>query len=120
MDEQFPIYFNDVALAHGLADQGHELWMTPEAVVVHEHGASTRQLGGRLARQHIGAHVRYLRATEPRHRVEIFRMLVLVQKLALLALRRPGRLPFRELMSALRGDPGPVPPSPLKKAGQEQ
>jgi GT2 family glycosyltransferase len=120
MDEQFPIYFNDVALAHALAARGHDLWMTPEAVVVHEHGASTRQLGGRLARQHIGAHVRYLRATEPRHRVEIFRTLVLVQKLALLALRRPGRLPFRELMSALRGDPGPVPPSPLKKAGQER
>lgn len=120
MDEQFPIYFNDVALAQSLAARGHELWMTPEAVVVHEHGASTRQLGGLLARQHIGAHVRYLQATEPRYRVEIYRALVLVQKLALLALRRPGRLPFRDLVSALRGDPGPVPPSPLRKEGRQR
>lgn len=113
MDEQFPIYFNDVALAYSLAQRGHELWMTPGAVVVHEHGASTRQLGGLLARQHIGAHVRYLKATEPRYKLEVFRGLVLGQKLALLALRRPGRLPFRDLVGALRGDPGPVPPAPL-------
>lgn len=116
MDEQFPIYFNDVALAYSLASRGHTLWMTPEAVVVHEHGASTRQLGGLLARQHIGAHVRYLKATEPRYRLEIFRGLVLAQKLGLLLLRRPGRLPFRDLAGALRGDPGPVPAAPLKKA----
>jgi GT2 family glycosyltransferase len=115
MDEQFPIYFNDVALAQSLAARGHELWMTPEAVVVHEHGASTRQLGGLLARQHIGAHVRYLKATEPRYRVEIYRALVFVQKLGLIVLRRPGRLSFRDLVSALRGDPGPVPPSPLRR-----
>jgi GT2 family glycosyltransferase len=115
MDEQFPIYFNDVALAHSLAQRGHALWMTPEAVVVHEHGASTRQLGGLLARQHIGAHVRYLRATEPRYRLEVFRALVFLQKTALLVLRRPGRLPFRDLMGALRGDPGPVPAAPLRE-----
>jgi GT2 family glycosyltransferase len=113
MDEQFPIYFNDVALAHSLAQRGHHLWMTPESVVVHEHGASTRQLGGLLARQHIGAHVRYLKATEPRYKVEVYRGLVLGQKLALIALRRPGRLPFRDLVGALRGDPGPVPAAPL-------
>jgi GT2 family glycosyltransferase len=113
MDEQFPIYFNDVALAHSLASRGHTLWMTPESVVVHEHGASTRQLGGLLARQHIGAHVRYLKATEPRYRLEVFRSLVLVQKLGLLVLRRPGRLPLRDLAGALRGDPGQVPPAPL-------
>jgi GT2 family glycosyltransferase len=113
MDEQFPIYFNDVALAYSLAQRGHHLWMTPEAVVVHEHGASTRQLGGLLARQHIGAHVRYLKATEPRYKLEVYRTLVLGQKLALLVLRRPGRLPFGDLMGALRGDPGPVPPAPL-------
>jgi GT2 family glycosyltransferase len=119
MDEQFPIYFNDVALARSLASRGHELWMTPEAVVVHEHGASTRQLGGLLARQHIGAHVRYLKATEPRYRLEVFRAVVLAQKLGLLVLRRPGRLPLRDLMGALRGDPGPVPPAPLEKGETE-
>jgi GT2 family glycosyltransferase len=115
MDEQFPIYFNDVALARSLAARGHHLWMTPESVVVHEHGASTRQLGGALARQHIGAHVRYLRATEPRYRVEVFRGLVLVQKLALLGLRRPGALPFHDLVKALRGDPGGMPQSPRRR-----
>lgn len=119
MDEQFPIYFNDVALARSLASRGHQLWMTPESVVVHEHGASTRQLGGLLARQHIGAHVRYLKATEPRYRLEVFRALVLAQKLGLLALRRPGRLPLRDLVGALRGDPGPVPPAPLSKGESE-
>jgi GT2 family glycosyltransferase len=114
MDEQFPIYFNDVALAYSLASRGHELWMTPESVVVHEHGASTRQMGGALARQHIGAHIRYLRLTEPRYKVEVFRSLVLVQKLALLGLRRPGAVPFRDLVKALQGDPGGVPQAPRR------
>lgn len=109
LDERYPIYFNDVALAHSLAAKGHQLWMTPNSRVVHEHGASTRQLGGALARQHIGAHVQYLRATQPRYRVEIFRALTFVQKLATAALRRPGALPVRSLVAALRGDPGPVP-----------
>ena len=114
MDEQFPIYFNDVALAYSLAARGHRLWMTPEAVVVHEHGASTRQMGGALARQHIGAHVRYLRATEPRYKLEIFRGLVGVQKLALIALHRPGALSLHDLRKALEGDPGPVPQAPRR------
>jgi GT2 family glycosyltransferase len=114
MDERYPIYFNDVALARSLAERGGTLWMTPEAVVVHEHGASTRQLGGALARQHIGAHVRYLQATEPRYRLETFRALVLLQKLVLWLLRRPGRLPLRDLVGALRGDPGPVPETPAR------
>ena len=112
MDERYPVYFNDVALAYGLAARGHQLWMTPDAVVVHEHGASTRQLGGALARQHIGAHVRYLRATEPRWRVEVFRAVILVQKVGLAALRRPGTLSFSDLVKALQGDPGPLPQAP--------
>jgi GT2 family glycosyltransferase len=116
MDERYPIYFNDVALAHSLMTQGHRLWMTPEAVVVHEHGASTRQLGGSLAQQHIGAHLQYLRATQPRYRVEIFRALTLVQKLATMLLRRPGALPLRSLVAALQGDPGPVPRAAVPKA----
>jgi GT2 family glycosyltransferase len=119
MDEQYPIYFNDVALAHSLARRGQTLWMTPEAVVVHEHGASTRQMGGALARQHIGAHVRYLRETEPRYRVELFRGVVLLQKLALTALRRPGTLSPRDLFAALRGDPGPVPATPSAPPGRD-
>src|SRR5439155_25552606 len=39
LDERYPIYFNDVALARWLAGHGHELWVTPEATVRHVHGA---------------------------------------------------------------------------------
>lgn len=113
LDERYPVYFNDVALARWLADRGHELWMTPEATVRHVHGASTRMLGGTLARQHIGAFVRYLRAYEPRYKLDCFRAVVLVQKLATYALRRADALPPRELLAALRGDPGPLPQAPL-------
>lgn len=112
MDEQYPIYFNDVALAHALRVSGHSLWMTPESRVVHEHGASTRLLGGSLARHHIGAHIRYLKATQPAHRVLLFRAFVLAQKLGLIVLRRPGALSVRDLLGALRGDPGPLPQAP--------
>jgi GT2 family glycosyltransferase len=115
MDERYPVYFNDVALAHWLASRGEQLWVTPEAVVLHEHGASTRLLGGRLARQHIAAHVRFLAATEPRWKVAVFRAAVLAQKLAVLALRRRGTLPLGEVVRALRGDPGPLPQAPAAR-----
>jgi GT2 family glycosyltransferase len=113
LDERYPIYFNDVDLARRLALAGHELWMTPDAVVLHEHGASTRLLGGTLARQHIGSLVRYLRETQSPWRVRLYQALVLVQKLVLFAFGRPGALPPRQLFRALRGDPGPPPPAPL-------
>jgi N-acetylglucosaminyl-diphospho-decaprenol L-rhamnosyltransferase len=113
MDEQYPIYFNDVDLARRLDLAGHQLWMTPDAVVVHEHGASTRLLGGSLARQHIGSLVRYLRTTQTPLRVRIYQALVLTQKLALYALRRQGALPPGQLLAALRGDPGLPPAAPL-------
>jgi GT2 family glycosyltransferase len=114
MDERYPIYFNDVALARSLADGGHELWMTPESVVYHVHGASTRLLGGLLARQHIGAFVRYLHAYEPGYKLFLFRALVLTQKLALYALRRPGALAPRDLLAAVAGNPGPLPQAPAE------
>jgi GT2 family glycosyltransferase len=113
LDERYPIYFNDVDFARRLALAGHELWMTPEAVVLHEHGASTRLLGGTLARQHIGSLVRYLRDTQSPSRVRIYQALVLTQKLVLYAFRRPGALPPDQLLAALRGDPGLPPPAPL-------
>jgi GT2 family glycosyltransferase len=116
MDERYPIYFNDVALARSLAERGHELWMTPESVTYHVHGASTRLLGGLLARQHIGAFVRYLRAYEPPYKLLCFRTLVLTQKLALYVLRRPGALSLRDLWGAISGNPGPLPQAPLAEA----
>jgi GT2 family glycosyltransferase len=115
MDERYPIYFNDVALAHWLASRGEQLWVTPDAVVVHEHGASTRQLGGNLARQHIAAHVRFLAATEPRWRLFVFRAIVAAQKLAVLVMRRRGRMSLRDLAGSLRGDPGPLPQGPSSR-----
>ena len=111
MDERFPIYFNDVVLAHRVARHG-ELWMTPEAKVIHAHGASTRLLGGGLKRQHLASLVRYLELREPRSRLALFRVVVFLQKLALWALRRPGAMSFRDLVAGLRGDPGALPQSP--------
>jgi GT2 family glycosyltransferase len=112
LDEGFPIYFNDVELAHRLAVQGDELWVVPESRVYHVHGASTRQLGVSLRRQHLGSLVRYLSLTEPRRNVLLFRMVTFGQKGILRLLRRPGALPFPDLLAALRGDTGFLPQRP--------
>jgi GT2 family glycosyltransferase len=111
LDESFPIYFNDVELAHRLAARGQSLWMTPQAIVEHELGASTRHLGTALARHHVGAMIRYLSvvARASRLRLLFLRVVLLVEYLARAAVRHPGALPLRELWCALRGDPGPVP-----------
>ena len=108
-DEQYPVYFNDVALAYKLNEEGHSLWMTPDAQVVHEHGASTRLLGGTHKRQHLGALVRYLKATQPRPQVLTFQALALVQGVIPRALGRSGSLPLDDLWHAVSGDPGPLP-----------
>jgi GT2 family glycosyltransferase len=109
MDERFPIFYNDVALAHWLSDRGNELWMTPEAAVYHDHGASTRLMGSALTRQYLGAQVRYLQATQPPHRVALFRVVIGVEYLARALMRHPGALPVRDLLAALGGDPGWLP-----------
>ncbi|HYY32201.1 MAG TPA: glycosyltransferase [Gaiellaceae bacterium] len=120
MDERYPIYFNDVALARELTLRGGSLWMTPEAVIVHEHGASTRQLGGALKRQHLGSLVRYIAMTEPFPRLLLFRSLALAQGLAVRVLRRSDALPLGDLWSALRGDPGPLPQAPSSTEGERE
>lgn len=111
MDESFPIYFNDVELAHRIKANGGVLWMTPDAVVVHELGASTRHLGTALARHHVGGMVRYLSvvAGASRSRLLTLRAVILAEYLARAVVRHPGALPLRDLWSAVRGDPGPVP-----------
>lgn len=109
LDERFPIFYNDVELASRLASEGRELWVTPEAAVLHVHGASTRLLGRALARHHLGAQVRYLELTRPRALVALFRVGVLVLGLASHLARRPGALPPRHLVAALRGDTGSLP-----------
>jgi GT2 family glycosyltransferase len=116
MDESFPIYFNDVELAHRIRANGSVLWMTPDAVVVHELGASTRHLGAALARHHVGGMVRYLSvvAGASRLRLLALRAVILIEYVARAAVRHPGALPLRELWCALRGDPGPVPQAVAK------
>lgn len=111
LDERFPIYFNDVELAHRLASAGKTLWMTPAAVVVHALGSSTSQLGIAQVRHHIGSLVRYFAMTEPAYKLLLFRVVVAVEQIAKLILRHRRALPVRDLVNALRGDPGPVPQS---------
>ena len=112
LDERFPIYFNDVELAFRLRDAGHELWVTPMSEVFHVHGASTRQLGRMLRRQHLAALVRYLERTQSRPRVLLFKSIVFTQKALLRALRRRSALPLSDLVAALRGEPGDLPQAP--------
>lgn len=111
-DERYPIFFNDVQLARRLASEGHELWVTPDAVVIHEAHASTRQLGGALKRQYIASLIRMLGETEPAYRTLIYRMLVFAQGVIAFLLRRPDALRPRELLRALAGDTGPLPLPP--------
>ena len=112
LDEHFPIYFNDVELAYRLGRRGRELWMTPASEVFHVHGASTRQLGALLRRQHLASLVRYLELTQPRGRLLAFKAFVFVQKATLRALRKPNALSVRDVILSLRGDPGSLPQSP--------
>ncbi len=109
LDERYPIYFNDVALARSLANAGHELWMTPDAAVVHEYGASGHQLGVVQKRHHLGGLVQYLKETEPRALVMLFQAVVLVQGLGARVFRRRSALSISDLLGAVAGDPGPLP-----------
>jgi GT2 family glycosyltransferase len=112
-DELYPIFMNDVDLARSLGAEGRELWVTPEAVVVHEGHASTTKLGGQLKRQYIASVVRMLKKTQPWPKVFFYRALVLIQGLVLLCLRRPDALSWRDLTGATSGDPGLLPSRPL-------
>ena len=78
----------------------------------HAHGASTKMLGGSLLVHHLGAQVRYVRATSSRGALALFRSVVLLQKLGAIVLRRPGAMPLGDVIRALRGDTGPIPDRP--------
>lgn len=117
LDESFPIYFNDVVLARGLAERGAQLWMTPKALVVHQLGGSTRLLGHALARQHLASLVRYSRLSQPRHRLLALQLLVLLGALVQRLFGRPAALDWPQLTAALRGDPGPLPELPVAQRG---
>jgi GT2 family glycosyltransferase len=115
LDEGFPIFFNDVELAWRLRRQGFALWYTPDAEVYHAHGASTRQLGAGLRRQHLASLIGYLKLTEPRRKRIVFTGAMFLHKGAQTLARRPSSLPFHELIPALRGDPGPLPHNPSRE-----
>jgi GT2 family glycosyltransferase len=112
LDERYPIFLNDVKLALILAERGLALWVTPEAVVLHEAHSSTRQLdhGGR--RQYLASTVRLLAETESPLKVWLYRAIVFTQNVALWALRRPEALQGRDLLQALAGEPGRLPTRP--------
>ncbi len=113
LDEEFPIYFNDVELAYRLGQRGHELWMTPESRVYHVHGASTRQLGPSLRQQHLASLVRYLKRTQPAASLLFFRVFIVLHTIGLRIVRgRAAPLPLRDVFRALRGDFSPLPQSP--------
>ena len=44
LDEDFPLYFNDVDLCHRLRQAGWRIVFEPQAQVTHHHGQSTRQV----------------------------------------------------------------------------
>jgi GT2 family glycosyltransferase len=111
-DERYPIFFNDVELAFELAEHGQELWVTPDAEVLHEGHASTRLLGGSLRRQYIGSLVRLLRETQPWYWLWLYRSLTFASGSASYLLRRPAALSPRELCLALAGNVGPLPDAP--------
>ena len=107
LDERYPLYFNDVQLARSLADRGLELWVTPDAVAVHDAHASGLKLPpAARRRQYVGAVVRMLIDTEPSYKVWLYRLIVLAQNLALWALDRPDAVRGRDLLprsTAIRG-----------------
>lgn len=109
-DESLPLYFNDVLLAWTLAASGHQLWMTPEAVVTHTLGASTRLLGTAVRTKYrLDGLIRYVRLTQPQRRVRVLQAMVLLDRLTRRALRLRGQLSIGDLWAAVHGALGPMP-----------
>jgi GT2 family glycosyltransferase len=109
-DESFPIYWNDAILTRQLEAAGHRLWMIPDAVVTHTRGASCRLLGPAMRFRHLlGGLVCYLRLTQPRYRLAIFRTVLLANYAIKSLAGRTTTLGFADLLAALRGDVGPLP-----------
>ena len=59
LDEDFPIFFNDVDLCKRLYDAGYEIWYTPDASMDHVGGASTSQAPRRMLRESYRSFVRF-------------------------------------------------------------
>lgn len=115
-DERYPIYYNDVQFARSLAARGLELWVTPEAMVVHVGGASTRMLGRTGKQQYLASTIRMLNETESRSKVWLFRAIVFAQHVPLWILARPDTIGIRQLWVALSGEVGSLPAQPTARA----
>jgi GT2 family glycosyltransferase len=94
-DESFSIFCNDVDLCRRLWDEGWEVWFTPEAEMVHEGGASTRQVRREMI---VESHRSMMRYYEKHYRGKVCGP---VYGLALAALR--AGMYMRLLVHALRG-----------------
>ncbi len=116
LDEGYPIFFNDVQFARSLAARGLDLWVTPDATVVHDGGASTRMLGKTGKQQYLGSTIRMLIETESRAKVWLFRAVVFAQHVPLWILARPNTIGVRQLWMALSGDVGSLPTRPTTRA----
>jgi N-acetylglucosaminyl-diphospho-decaprenol L-rhamnosyltransferase len=61
MDEQFPMFFNDVDLSKRMADAGWKTIYLADARVEHRHGGSTKQVRARMIQESHRSAFRYLR-----------------------------------------------------------
>lgn len=61
MDEDFPIFFNDVDLCWRLREAGWEIWFTPKATMDHVGGAATSQVRRRMLLESHTSFVRFYR-----------------------------------------------------------
>ncbi|MEU6078414.1 glycosyltransferase family 2 protein [Micromonospora sp. NPDC047074] len=114
-DERFPVYWNDAMLARRLDEAGHHVWMIPDAAVSHVRGASCRLLGPAIRHRHLlGGLVGYLRETQPRHRLALFRLVVIGDHVLKRLCGRTVQLTFADLRQALRGDVGPLPDGDIR------
>jgi len=61
LDEDFPMFFNDVDLCQRLWAAGWEVWYTPSVALAHHHGASTRMVRGEMVAESGRSFLRYYR-----------------------------------------------------------
>jgi len=111
-DERYPIFFNDVQLARSFSRLGLLLWVTPNAIVVHEAHASTRMLGTTGTRQYLASLIRMLEETEPPRKVWLYRLVVFLQHVPIWILHPSTTLGPTQLWRALSGEVGHLPSSP--------
>jgi GT2 family glycosyltransferase len=77
MDEQFPIFFNDVDLCYRLKRAGWEIWYLPGLRVLHHGGASTRQVRPEMIREsHRSLHRYYAKHYRERMATPLYALIV--------------------------------------------